>query len=166
MNFLERYERHLVIAHFAATFFMVGLIWTIHKVHYPLFANVGDDAYITFQAEHVDRIGKLLLLPWLTEGVTLLGVLALAFSGERSALRIPALLNGFAMAVVLIISGFWSAPSHGKLADGFDASVHTTLMNANLVRTIAWSVCGICAVWIVSIVWRPQKFGFNDSTTS
>lgn len=166
MHLLQRFERNLIIVHFAATFFMVGLIWTIHTVHYPLFANVGNDAYIAFQAEHVDRIGKLLLFPWLTEGATLLGILGLAFLGGRHSLRAPVLLNGFAMAVVLLISGLWSAPSHGKLADGFDASVHTTLMNANLVRTIAWTVCGISAAWIMTIVWRPQTSGHPDRTTS
>jgi len=51
--------------------------------------------------------------------------------------------------VVLVISGFWSAPAHGKLADGFDSSVHQQLMTANLIRSLAWSVCGICAIWLL-----------------
>ena len=160
MEVLQRNTRVLVIAHFLATFFMVGLIWTIHTVHYPLFADVGEATYVEFQAEHVDRIGKLLLLPWLTEGLTLVALLALALLGSRKDLRLPTFLNGFAMAVVLIISGFWSAPAHGELADGFDAAVHSRLMTANLIRTLAWTVCGVCAVWILAKIWRPS--GFND----
>jgi hypothetical protein len=62
---------------------MVGLIWTIHTVHYPLFAHVGESTYVAFQSEHVNRIGKLLLLPWLTEGLTLVGILLLAFFGQH-----------------------------------------------------------------------------------
>ena len=62
---------------------MVGLIWTIHTVHYPLFAHVGESTYVAFQSQHVDRIGKLLFLPWLTEGITLLAVLVLAFFGNQ-----------------------------------------------------------------------------------
>ena len=157
MEVLQRNTRVLVITHCLATFFMVGLIWTIHTVHYPLFANVGEATYIEFQAEHVDRIGKLLLLPWLTEGVTLVALLALALLGSRKDLRVPTILNGFAMAVVLIISGFWSAPAHGELADGFDAAVHSRLMTANLIRTLAWTVCGVCAVWILAKTWRPSS---------
>ncbi|NBW92355.1 MAG: hypothetical protein EBR53_07875 [Actinobacteria bacterium] len=148
MQALEKNYRLLVIAHLSATLFMVGLIWTIHYVHYPLFAKVGEQTYVDFQTAHVERIGKLLLLPWLTEGVTLIAILALAFLGTHKALRIPTLINGAAMAVVLVISGFWSAPAHGKLADGFDKAVHDQLMTANLIRTLAWSVCGICAIWI------------------
>ena len=149
MEALQRNSLTLLVIHLAATLFMVGLIWTIHYVHYPLFAYVGESTYASFQAAHVERIGNLLFIPWLTEGITLIGVLALAFLGGYKALRVPAVINGAAMAVVLVISGFWSAPAHAKLADGFDTSIHDQLMTVNLIRTLAWSVCGICAVWIV-----------------
>jgi hypothetical protein len=135
---------------------MVGLIWTIHVVHYPLFANVGEATYVTFQSEHVNRIGKLLFLPWLIEGITLLGVLILAFLGTRRDLRLPAFLNGFGMAIALIISGVWSAPAHGKLADGFDTDIHNQLMNANFVRTLAWTLCGVSAIWLVARMWSTD----------
>ena len=149
MEALQRNSRTLLVIHLAATLFMVGLIWTIHYVHYPLFAYVGESTYASFQAAHVERIGKLLFTPWLTEGLTLIGVLALAFLGTHKVLRVPAVINGAAMAVVLVISGFWSAPAHAKLADGFDTSIHDQLMTVNLIRTLAWTVCGICAIWMV-----------------
>ena len=149
MEALQRNSRTLLVIHLAATLFMVGLIWTIHYVHYPLFAYVGESTYASFQAAHVVRIGKLLFVPWLTEGITLIGVLALAFLGTHKVLRVPAVINGAAMAVVLVISGFWSAPTHAKLADGFDTSIHDQLMTVNLIRTLAWTVCGICAIWMV-----------------
>ena len=149
MEALQRNSRTLLVIHVAATLFMVGLIWTIHYVHYPLFAYVGESTYASFQAAHVERIGKLLFVPWLIEGITLIGVLALAFLGTHKVLRVPAVINGAAMAVVLVISGFWSAPAHAKLADGFDTSIHDQLMTVNLIRTLAWTVCGICAMWMV-----------------
>lgn len=146
--------RPLVIAHVAATLFMVGLIWTIHVVHYPLFAEVGAANYVDYQSAHVERIGIVLAFPWLLEGLTLLGVMALAV--ERRELRVPALVGAVAMAVVLVISGVWSAPAHGELADGFDVAVHDRLMTANLVRTLAWSLCGASAVWVMARVWRES----------
>jgi hypothetical protein len=163
---LQRYARPLLIAHLAATLFMVGLIWTIHVVHYPLFANVGESTYVTFQSEHVNRIGKLLFLPWLIEGITLLGVLILAFLGHRRDLRLPAFLNGFGMAIALLISGVWSAPAHGKLADGFDADIHNQLMNANLVRTLAWTLCGVSAIWLVARMWSTDVSEEKPSSQS
>ena len=133
---------------------MVGLIWTIHVVHYPLFAEVGEATYVAFQSAHVDRIGKLLFVPWLTEGITLVALLWLAFIAGRRELRTPVMIGAIAMAVVLVISGFWSAPAHGELMDGFDSAVHDRLMTANLIRTLAWSVRGVTAVWILALVWR------------
>jgi hypothetical protein len=156
MSVLQRYTRTLLIIHLASTLFMVGMIWTIHYVHYPLFAYVGESTYVAFQSEHVNRIGKLLLFPWLIEGVTLLAVLILAFLGQRRDLRLPAFLNGLGMAIALIISGVWSAPAHGELTDGFDAVIHDRLMTANLVRSFAWTLCGICAVWILARVWSSE----------
>jgi tryptophan-rich sensory protein len=164
MSVLQQYTRALLIAHLASTLFMVGMIWTIHYVHYPLFAYVGESTYVAFQSEHVNRIGKLLLFPWLIEGVTLLAVLILAFLGQRRDLRLPAFLNGLGMAIALIISGVWSAPAHGELADGFDAAIHDRLMTANLVRSFAWTLCGICAVWIVARVWNTDVRN-NESVT-
>jgi hypothetical protein len=166
MQALQRYMRPILIAHVASTLFMVGLIWTIHYVHYPLFAHVGESTYVAFQSEHVNRIGKLLLLPWLTEGLTLLAILILAFFGQRRDLRLPAFLNGVGMAIALIISGVWSAPAHGELADGFDAEVHNRLMNANLVRTLAWTLCGICAIWLVARVWNTDLRDEESAATS
>lgn len=144
----------VVIVHLVATWFMVGLIWTIHFVHYPLFAEVGDATYVAFQAAHVERIGRVLLVPWAVEGITAAAILLIAFTTRDRRLLPPAVIGAVAMGVILLISGFWSAPAHGELADGFDAEVHQRLMNADLVRTLAWTVRGATAAWITALVWR------------
>ncbi len=159
----QRNFRVLVVAHCVASCFMVGMIWTVHLLHYPLFEYVGEDTYVRFQQEHVDRIGSLLLVPWLTEGVTLLALIGLAFFGGRRDLRMPTVINALSMAVVLVISGFWSAPAHGDLSDGFDPVVHDRLMNANLVRTLAWTVCGAMSIWTLIRIWKSDAIDSNNS---
>ena len=155
--------RGVAITHVIATWFMVGMIWTIHLVHYPLFAKVGQSAYVEYQAAHVDRIGKLLVLPWLVEGLSLLGLMWFAFLGNERRLRIPVAIGAVAMAVVLVVTVGWSVPAHDDLAAGFDAAVHTRLMRANLVRTLAWSVRGISAVWILALLWPKQQTPLSDT---
>lgn len=164
MSVSPRALRTLVIVHLAASWFMVGLIWTIHVVHYPLFPKVGASSFVAFETDHVARIGLLLLVPWVAEGVTLLGLLWVAFIGAERRLRVPTALNGLAMAAVLLISGFWSAPAHGKLMKGFDAAVHHRLMNADLLRTLAWSVCGVAAFWTLSILWSAAHADRSEVT--
>lgn len=145
------------LIHLAASWFMVGMIWTIHLVHYPLFAEVGPESYVAFQSAHVERIGMLLIFPWLTEGLALLGLLWFVFVGKRRDIAVPVVASAVAMAAVLVISGFWSAPAHGDLADGFDVAVHDRLMAANLARTLAWTLRGVCAAWIMTIVVRTRN---------
>lgn len=156
--------RALVITHLAASWFMVGLMWTIHVAHYALFPKVGASSFVAYETAHVDRIGKLLVVPWVTEGLTLVGLLWVAFIGPRHNLRVVAAVNAVAMAVVLVISGFWSAPAHGKLLKGFDPAVFHRLMNADLVRTLAWSVCGIAASWALALLWPADDADRSAST--
>ena len=68
-----------------------------------------------------------------------------------------AVINAVAVAVALVISGFWSAPAHAKLADGFNESVHQQLMTVNLIRIFVWTVCGICAVLIAVSAWARDR---------
>lgn len=152
-----RVQRTLAISQFASTWFLVGLMWTIHFIHYALFPKVGEAEFVSFEKAHVDRIGNLLLLPWVVEGVTLLGFLALAFLDQRRDLRVPAAINAIAMGVVLAISGFWSAPAHGELMKRFDRDVYDRLMAADIVRTIAWTICGASAIWLLVRVWSSES---------
>ena len=83
--------------------------------------------------------------------------IAMLVVGVLSTIAVPAVINSAAMAIVLVISGFWSAPAHGKLADGFDKSVHDQLMTVNLIRTLAWTVCGACSIWIMFSTWAADR---------
>ena len=122
----------------------VGYLWPSGPF-YAVFDWLGVPDWIT----HRLWTGSLLLLAGL-------GVLWLAFLGDRRDLRAPAVFGAVAMAVVLVISGFWSAPAHGDLADGFDAAVHDRLMTANLVRSFAWTICGVAATWVLARVWTSR----------
>ena len=154
----------LGIVHLVATWFMVGLIWTIHVVHYPLFAYVGPDEYVAFQAKHVRRIGMVLLVPWAVEGICILALLVMAMRSKSRALLLPALLGAAAMGVVLIMSGFFSAPAHGELADGFDADVHADLMRADLIRTIAWTMRGGISIWMLVVLMSVHRRDISNTT--
>lgn len=135
-----------VFVHAVATWFMVGLIWTVHVVHYPSFAEVGPDEYVEFQAGHVDRIGALLAIPWALEGLATVGLIVQARSRrELVTVAIAAVAGG----AILLISGFASAPAHGDLSDGFDAVVHDRLMAWNLVRTLLWTAKGVAAALLL-----------------
>ncbi|MEL0194404.1 MAG: hypothetical protein VW962_04880, partial [Acidimicrobiaceae bacterium] len=105
---------------------------------------------------HVDRIGKLLLVPWAAEGATALLLLIWAWRQRDQALLPPLVIGGIAMGVVLIVSGFFSAPAHADLANGFLPEVHDRLMTADLVRTLAWTLRGVTASWVSVVIWKRR----------
>jgi len=157
-TFPEQWWISAVVLHALATWFLVGLIWTIHTVHYPLFADVGAETYVAYQSAHVARIGPLLLLPWTAEGVTTVALVVLARSRSQRAL---VAVGCAAAAGVLLISGFASAPAHGELADGFDPEVHDRLMNWNLIRALLWTVKGVIGA---VLLWGAIHIGGQRSS--
>lgn len=137
----------VALVHLLATGFMVGLIWTIHVVHYPLFPLVGDP-YRPYQDEHMRRISRLLVLPWGAEVSTAVW-LAVAGSSIPFMLRLAgvALVGG-----VLSITAFAAAPRHGRLLDRFDAEVHRGLMRADAARVVLWTLrAGIAFAMVASL---------------
>ena len=151
LSLSPRNELGIIAVHALSTWFMVGMIWTVHIVHYPLFAFVGNETYEDFQAKHVDVIGRLLVAPWLVEGLSALTLL-LCLSGS---LRKFAVIGALLMLSIMALSAFVSAPAHGELANGFDLEVHSDLMLGNLIRSILWTARGCVAAAILWVTVRP-----------
>jgi hypothetical protein len=129
-----------LVAHFAATGVMVGIIWFVQVVHYPLMALAGRDEYAAYQAAHARRTTLVVVPPMLVELAT--GVwLALRPSPLLPA---PAAWAGLALLAVAWLSTFLlQVPEHGRLASGFDPAAHRRLVRGNWMRTAAWTLRGI-----------------------
>ena len=46
----------ILLANVVSTLFMVGLIWMVQIVHYPLFDDVGQENYVRYQQRHQSNI--------------------------------------------------------------------------------------------------------------
>ena len=126
----------VLLGHGAATVYMTGLIWFVHVVHYPLFSGVGAAGYAAYQADHMRLTGYVVGLPMVIEMV---GALWLAFELP------PGLPRWMLFAGAMLVVGIWastallSVPAHNALSLGFDAEVHRSLCQTNLVRTVLWT---------------------------
>ncbi len=139
----------LALAHAAATWFMVGLIWTVQVVHYPLFARVGADGFAGYHAAHAQRISRLLALPWGAESVTALALVVLAPAGPARALA----WLGLALLVVAVVAtAALAVPEHRALAAGFDPAAHRRLQRRSWLRAAAWSARGLVALALVALL--------------
>lgn len=128
----------LLSLHSAMTWALVGLIWTIQLVHYPLFAQVGRETFKTYHHRHTTQIAWVVAPLMLTELATAAG---LVIAGSREpwllASLVPLAFNWLSTWRVQI-------PLHGKLAAGFDAPAHQRLVATNWWRTAAWTLRGFC----------------------
>lgn len=133
--------------HAFATLAMVGLIWFVQIVHYPLFARVGDDDYTAYQSAHMSRtslvVGPLMLAELATAVLILLG-------GWTSR---PLAIAGIVLLAIAWLSTFLlQVPRHATLERGYDARAAASLVTTNWIRTIAWTARGILAL----LMLRPS----------
>lgn len=131
--------------HAAATWALVGLIWTIQLVHYPLFAHVRRETFAEYHQRHMQRItwvvAPLMLVEIATAG-------ALLFSGQRNPWFLASLVP---LATNWLSTWFLQIPLHNTLSNGFDAIAIQRLVSTNWWRTIGWSLRG--ALLLVCMHW-------------
>lgn len=130
----------VVLLHLAATLFMVGVIWFVQVVHYPLLARVGTSGFALYEQDHTRRTGWVVAPPMLAELVT-----AVLLLWVRPA-DVPLWTAGAGLALVVVIWGStWAVqiPCHDRLTRGFDPAVHRRLVATNRFRTAVWSLRGL-----------------------
>lgn len=142
----------VLLVHAAATLFLTGLSWTVHTVHYPLFAAVGGD-FAAYEAGHTRRISRLLALPWPVEVLTALAlpVLLPQIPGDPVPLWMP-VLGLLLVAVVGAVTVLGAVPAHGRLSRGFDPSVHRALLRADRIRVAAWTARAALALAMLALL--------------
>jgi len=137
----------ILLLQIVSTWFLVGLIWTIQIVHYPLFAAVGTDRFVAYEASHTRLITFVVGPVMLVEAATAALLVAM-----RPA-SVPAWIAWTGLALVIVIwlsTAILQVPDHAKLADGFDSTAHAHLVGTNWIRTIAWTARGLllaAALW-------------------
>lgn len=136
----------LVVGHMTSTLVLVGIIWTVQIVHYPLMAHVGEDRFIAYEAAHSPRMAAVVMIPWSVQGLTTLGLLLARPPGVSNTLLVAAAI---AATVPVLATIGASVPAHVALGSGFDAQVHRRLVRTNWFRTVAWTAHAPIAVAIL-----------------
>ena len=129
----------ILLCHAAATFYLVGLVWFVQRVHYPLFAGVGPAGFAAYERAHTSRTTPVVAPPMLIEAKT--GLLLLLFPAP--GLPPWPLWLGLALIAAIWLSTFaLQVPRHRDLERGFDAGAHRSLVGTNWIRTALWSLRG------------------------
>ena len=132
----------IILAHTVATGVMMGVIWTVQLVHYPLFLRVPPEAFPAYEREHMRRIGAIVGPAMIIELITAAWIAADPPAGIGAEV---AWAGAALVAVNWASTALVQGPTHVRLAEGFDARRIRFLVRSNWVRTIAWSARGLIA---------------------
>lgn len=125
---------------------MIGLIWMVQVVHYPMLGRISAHEPSTAALDHQRRISWVVGPLMAVEGVTALILLAARpeTMGALAAWAAAALLGVALLSTVLL-----QVPLHGQLAAGHDDEVIKKLLSTNWIRTVAWSARGVILVAVL-----------------
>ncbi len=132
-----------LLANTAGTIFMVGLIWFVQRVHYPLLSYVQVDQQISVGAEHQRRTAQVVGLPMAVEGVSTL--ILLVDRPDQVMWWLP-WMGAILLAISLGSTVFLSVPLHQKMVNQPSAELGKKLVSTNWPRTVSWTLRGVICV--------------------
>lgn len=138
-----------LVANLVATLVMVGVIWFVQIVHYPLLAIVPIEAASSTALIHQRRTAFVVGLPMAVEGVSTLVLLGAA---PAAVWWWMPWLGGVLLAVALGSTIFLSVPRHTEMAQNPTAETGRMLVRTNWLRTVAWSLRGVLGIIMLSQV--------------
>jgi hypothetical protein len=133
----------LLLSQVAATLVMVGVIWFVQIVHYPLMARVPASEFTAFEREHQNRTTVVVAPTMLVEAFSAAVLLAVPLPGTDPIF--PAVGISL-LAVIWLSTVLVQVPLHARLEKGFDTKTHRLLVLSNWLRTIAWTGRGILSL--------------------
>lgn len=143
--------RLLFLTHLGSSLYMVGLIWFVQVVHYPLFARVGGAEFAAYEQRHTVYVTWVVAPAMLIEAATAV----LLFWFRPTAVPSFILWTGLALlGVIWLSTALLQVPCHDVLSRGFDSLVHQRLVSTNWLRTSAWSLRGVLVLWMAWVALR------------
>lgn len=126
---------------------MVGIIWFVQVVHYPLFSRVGAAGFPAYSEAHSRLTTYVVGPPMLVEAATAVVLIFVRPAG------IPVYLAGIGLvllAVVWLSTALLQVPRHTRLGLAFESAEWASLVSTNWIRTAAWSLRAVVALAMVA----------------
>lgn len=132
--------------HLAATLFMMGVIWFVQLVHYPLLREIDGYRESAYEFTHLRRATWVFAPPMVLETATAVWL----FWKEPDFMRIELHWLGLALLAVIWLVTLFQATKHQILASAFDEDTHRKLVRSNLLRSVAWSLRAGLVLYILA----------------
>jgi len=128
---------------------MTGVIWFVQVVHYPLFAGIGEERFVAYQATHA-RSTTFVVAPLMTIELVTSGLMAI---DPPAAIAPWAMWLGLGLTgVTWLATGLLSVPMHTRLEVAFDHDAWHRLVMTNWVRTAAWTAHSALLLVVMAVL--------------
>ncbi|MEL6132226.1 MAG: hypothetical protein AAFR59_02545 [Bacteroidota bacterium] len=138
--------------HLIFSLMMVGIIWFVQWVHYPLFHHVPSDEFPSYEAQHVKRTGQLIAPLMILELGT--GGLLVMLPSDF-ILPLWAWINLGGILLLWLSTFIIQVPLHQSLGEAGRTMIIRKLVASNWLRTVIWS---LRAILLICCVVKPEFF--------
>lgn len=140
---------YVLLLQLASTLSMVGVIWFVQVVHYPLMALVGRESFCRYEMDH-QRLTTYVVGPlMLTEAVT---AVLLCWQRPTGVSGVAIWLGLGLLVVIWVLTYTVQVPQHVALTQSYNSAVQQRLVAGNWYRTWAWTLRGILLLWMTAQV--------------
>jgi hypothetical protein len=147
----DSFTATLWLVHLGATWFMVGLIWFVQAVHYPLFRYVPSEGWIRYENAHTKKTGRVVAFPMLLELATTIWLAIRLWSTPDFGWF---LASGILLLVIWVSTALWQVPLHRKLEKECHPGAVFWLEKSNWIRTAAWTLRGLIVLALTPGITR------------
>ena len=133
---------------------MVGFIWLIQIVHYPLFNLVGKDEFQIYHNGHSVLITPLMGTVMIIELIS--SILLVVFPQKNVSITVP-IIGVILVFIIWASTAFLQIPHHNALSKAYDLEAHNLLVQTNWIRTFAWSMRGILLLYMLHLFLTQQE---------
>ncbi|MFN0054777.1 MAG: hypothetical protein ACKV0T_21605 [Planctomycetales bacterium] len=139
----------LVALYVGSTLSMVGVIWFVQVVHYPLMSLVGAAESASYTAVN-QRLTTWVVGPFML--VEAGSNMALAYLPIPEQAAVAFWTGTGLLFVIWLATAICSVPQHGVLSRGFSPPHHRRLVLTNWIRTVVWTIRGVLVLCVACMV--------------
>ena len=143
--------QNLLLIQLATSLFMTGLIWFVQIVHYPMFSEVGEESFESYERIHQERTTWVVMPVMLIElAATLAG---LYWQPPNTASSWLWVLAGL-LAVIWLSTALLQVPLHGQLEESYSKTTVEQLVWTNWLRTGAWTLRSAILIYMTPAIMK------------
>ncbi len=147
---MDEITQWILLLQLAATLAMGGLIWFVQIVHYPLFAQVGRDAFRRYEMDH-QRLTAFVVAPLM---LTELATAILMLWWRPAGVGMTEVWLGLGLlGSIWLMTYTVQVPQHASLVLSYDADLQKRLVIGNWYRTFAWTARSLLVLWMLGQVF-------------